>query len=250
MEIRGKTALVTGGAQRVGKAITLGLAQAGANVVINYNRSSDEATQTAIEVEALGMGALTFQADISDWEQVRRMYDAVEKKFGVVDILVNNSSFFKTTPIPMDTPDDWQRVTRVLIDGSFYCANFAAPGMLKKKEGAIVNIVDLSAWEPWPRFAAHSVGKAALMALTRQLALDLAPFVRVNAVAPGPVLAPPSYSAEKIQRTAAKTLLERWGSPEDVSKAVNFLIESDYITGDVIIVDGGQRYGHRRIEPA
>ena len=94
------------------------------------------------------------------------------------------------------------------------------------------------------------VGKAALLALTRQLALDLGPYVRVNAIAPGPVLPPPSYSAEKIQRTANKTLLNRWGTPEDVSRAVNYMIESDYMNADVMTVDGGQRYGHRKLEGA
>ena len=118
--------------------------------------------------------------------------------------------------------------------------------MRQRGEGAIVNIVDLSAWEPWPHFAAHSVGKAALLALTRQLALEFAPEVRVNAVAPGPVLPPPNYSAEKIARTAARTLLERWGTPEDVAGAVLFLIQADYITGDTITVDGGERHAGRK----
>ena len=117
---------------------------------------------------------------------------------------------------------------------------------IRRGAGAIVNIVDLSAWEPWPRFAAHSVGKAALLALTRQLALEFAPLVRVNAVAPGPVLPPPNYSQEKIARTARRTLLERWGKPEDVAAAVLFLIQADYITGDTITVDGGERLAGRK----
>lgn len=248
MEIRGKTALVTGGAQRVGKAITLGLARAGANVVVNYNRSADEAEETVREAEALGVSGLAVQADVSDWEQVQHMFEVINSKMAGVDILVNNSSLFLTTPVPSTQMENWYKVTRVLIDGSFYCSNLAAFNMLEKKEGAIVNIVDLSVWEAWPRFAAHAVGKSGLMALTRQLALDLAPHVRVNAVAPGPVLPPEHYSPEKIKRSAGKTLLHRWGTPEDISKAVNFLAEADYITGEVIVVDGGQRFGHRQVE--
>jgi NAD(P)-dependent dehydrogenase (short-subunit alcohol dehydrogenase family) len=118
--------------------------------------------------------------------------------------------------------------------------------MLQQGEGAIVNILDLSAWEPWPDFAAHSVGKAGLLALTKQLALELAPAVRVNAVAPGPVLPPPDYSAAQAARLAQKTLLGRWGRPEDVAQAVMYLVEADYITGEVIVVDGGQRFGHQK----
>jgi 3-oxoacyl-[acyl-carrier protein] reductase/pteridine reductase len=118
--------------------------------------------------------------------------------------------------------------------------------MLERGRGVILNIIDLSAWEPWPNFAAHSVGKAGLLALTRQLALDLAPDVRANAIAPGPVLPPPDYSEEKIARTGKKTLLNRWGEATDVSDAVLFLVRADYITGETITIDGGERYGHRK----
>jgi 3-oxoacyl-[acyl-carrier protein] reductase/pteridine reductase len=118
--------------------------------------------------------------------------------------------------------------------------------MLERGSGAIVNIVDLSAWEPWPDFAAHSVGKAGLLALTRQLALELAPAVRVNAVAPGPVLPPPNYTETQIASIAKKTLLNRWGGADDVARAVMYLVEADYVTGEVMVVDGGERLGHRK----
>jgi NAD(P)-dependent dehydrogenase (short-subunit alcohol dehydrogenase family) len=248
MIIKGKTALITGGAIRVGKAITLGLAQAGANVVINYNLDADAATQTAKEAEALGVTAIPIQGDIADWEQVKAMFAEIHRRIGPIDLLVNNSSLFKQTPIPSESIEDWHTVTGVLINGSYYVSNLAAIDMLEKKQGVITNIVDLTAWEAWPRFAAHVVGKSALLALTRQLAIDLAPYVRVNAIAPGPILPPPSYTPEKIARTAAKTLLNRWGDPRDIAKTVNFLIESDYINADVITVDGGERYGHRKKE--
>jgi len=248
MIIKGKTALITGGAIRIGKAITLGLARAGANVIINYNRDADQAAQTAHEATVLGVSALTIQANIADWEQVKQMYSTIHEKVGQIDILVNNASAFMETPIPTQSVEEWHKVTGVLINGSFYVSNLAAVDMLAKKAGVITNIVDLSAWEAWPKFAAHVVGKSALLALTRQLALDLAPYVRVNAIAPGPVLPPPNYSEVKIQKTANKTLLNRWGSPMDVSNTVNFLIESEYINADVITVDGGERFGHRKLE--
>lgn len=248
MEIKGKTALVTGGAQRVGRAMVLGLAKAGANVVINYHSSSEQATETAAEAEAYGVQAMTVQADVSDVEQVRCMAKQALKRFGAVDILINNASVFKQTPFPTKDFADWHQVTGILINGAYYCSSLFAPGMLERGQGVIVNIVDLSAWEPWPNFSAHSVGKAALLALTRQLALELAPKVRVNAIAPGPVLPPRDYSPDRIARTAKKTLLGRWGSPEDIVKALMFLIDSDYITGQTIIVDGGELYGHRKRE--
>jgi 3-oxoacyl-[acyl-carrier protein] reductase/pteridine reductase len=246
MDLQGKTALITGGAHRVGGAITRALAAAGANVVINYRSSADAAEAMAEEVRALGVGAHPFQADVTDAARVQAMVDAATERFGSVDVLVNSASLFKPTPLPMDDYADWHYVTNILLDGPLYCANAVAPGMLERGRGVILNIIDLSAWEPWPNFAAHSVGKAGLLALTRQLALDLAPDVRANAIAPGPVLPPPDYSEEKIARTGKKTLLNRWGEATDVSDAVLFLVRADYITGETITIDGGERYGHRK----
>lgn len=248
MDPSGKTALITGGAHRVGKAISLALARAGANIVINYNTSSAAADATAAEIEALGVEALAIQADISDHRQVEKMVAAAVSRFGSVDILVNSASLWRETPFPTDNFDDWHQVTATLINGSFFCANFVAPLMLKKGQGVIINIIDLAAFEPWPNFMAHSVGKAALLALSRQLALELAPAVRVNAVAPGPVLPPPDYDDAKIDRTAQKTLLNRWGAPEDVAEAVLYFIKADYVTGEVLAIDGGERFGHRKGE--
>lgn len=248
MDPNGKTALVTGGAHRVGREITLALARAGANVVINYNRSAAAAEKTAADAEALGAGALAVQANIAVWEQVKAMVGAARDRFGGVDILINNASHWEETPFPMDDVTPWRRVTGVLVDGSFYCANAVAPLMLAAGKGAIVNIVDLSALEPWPDFAAHSVGKSALLALTRQLALELAPAVRVNAVAPGPVLPPVDYDEEKIARIAKMTLLERWGTPADVTEAILYFIRAEYVTGELLAIDGGERFGHRKEE--
>jgi 3-oxoacyl-[acyl-carrier protein] reductase/pteridine reductase len=244
-----KTALVTGGAHRIGKAITLALAQAGANVVINYHASAEAAEATAQEVRSLGVEALAVRADVADLPQVEAMVSAAQARFGGIDILVNNASHFEQTPFPTADVTAWQRVTGILINGSFYCANLIAPLMLQQGEGVIINLGDLSAWEPWPHFMAHSVGKAALLALNRQLALELAPAVRVNAVAPGPVLPPPTYDETQIARAAKRTLLNRWGTPEDVAEAVLFLVKANFITGEVLAVDGGQRMGHRKNEP-
>jgi 3-oxoacyl-[acyl-carrier protein] reductase/pteridine reductase len=246
MHPKGKAALITGGAHRIGKAITMGLARAGANVVVNYHTSASAAEATAADARALGVEALAVQADVADRQQVEAMVEAAIEQFGGVDILVNSASHFEKTPVPTQDVSAWRRVIDILIHGSFYCANALAPFMLERGQGTIVNIVDLSAWQPWPNFAAHSVGKAGLLALTRQLAFELAPSVRVNAVAPGPVLPPPGSSQAQIARLAQNTLLNRWGTPEDVAQAVMYLVEADYVTGEVIVVDGGERIGHRK----
>ena len=246
MDPKGKTALITGGAIRLGQAITLGLARAGANVVINYYGSAPEAEETAAAARARGVEALALQADVADHAQVQKMVAQAEAHFGAVDILVNGASLFKHTPVPTADVNDWQKVTAITIDGAFFCANAVAPKMLEQGDGAIVNIVDLSAWEPWAGLAAHSVSKAALLALTRQLALDLAPAVRVNAVAPGLILPPPGYEAAQIERMAQGTFLKRWGTPADVVEAVLFLVRANYTTAECIRVDGGERFGRRQ----
>jgi 3-oxoacyl-[acyl-carrier protein] reductase/pteridine reductase len=245
MEIAGKVALVTGGAIRVGKAITMMLARAGADVVVNYFSSSTAADETVKEAQALGVRALAVQCDVAEWTQVREMADTIIAEFGGVDIIVNSASLFEKTPFPTNDISAWHRVTGISIDGPFYVCNTLVPSMLERGGGAIVNIVDLSAFEPWPNFAAHGVSKAALLAFTRQLALELAPTIRANAVAPGPVMPPPNYDPKSVEETAQLTMLKRWGTPEDVAFAVRYLVEAEFVTADVITVDGGERYGPR-----
>lgn len=241
MNPAGKVALITGGARRVGRAISLALAGLGAHVAINYHTSAEAAQETAAAAAALGVEALAVQADVGDRASVEAMAAAVQARFGGIDILVNSASHFETSPFPTTDVGPWERVTRVLIDGPFFVANACTPSMRARGGGVIINIVDLSAWRPWRNFTAHAVGKAALLALTRQLALELAPSIRVNAVAPGYVLPPPHFDAAKIERAAQRTLLKRWGSPADVAQAVRYLVEADFVTGEVIVVDGGER---------
>ena len=176
------------------------------------------------------------------------MADQVQERFGKVDIIVNGASTFLRTPFPTEDIESWRRVISVSIDGAFYVCNALVP-IMPGEGGSIVNIVDAAASQPWPNFAAHGVGKAGLLALTRQLALELAPNIRVNAVSPGYVLPPPHFSAEQVQASAERTLLQRWGAPDDVAGAVKFLLEADYVTGEVIVVDGGEQYGPRPKAP-
>lgn len=246
MNIQSKNALITGGAIRVGKAISLELARAGADIIVNYSSSNKEALETTREIEDMGRKALAVKADISKWDEVQAMFVEIHEQMGSVDILVNNASLFKRTRVPTTSMDAWHSVTGVQIDGAFYLSNLAATDMLASKEGVIINIVDLSAWEAWPNLTAHAVGKSALLAMTRQFALELQPHVRVNAIVPGPILPPPGYTEEQIKKVADRTLLKRWGTPVDISRTVKFLIESDYINAEFITVDGGERYGRRK----
>ena len=241
MDIKGKVAIITGGAARVGKAITLMLAEAGAHVVVNYNSSSAAAIETVAEAQAFGVDAFAVQCNVSDLTAVQRMADVAIDRYGGVDIIVNSASHFGQTRVPTDDLDTWHQVTRISIDGTFYVINSLLPSMQTRGGGVIVNVVDLSAWQPWRHFTAHAVGKAGMLALTRQLALELAPSIRVNALALGPVLPPDDHPQEKIQRAANRTLLKRWGVPADAANAVRYLIEAEFVTGSVLVVDGGEQ---------
>jgi pteridine reductase len=243
MDLHGKVALVTGGAVRVGKAIALALAQAGADVLINYHASDAEAQITCHEIEALGRRAFALQADVAQVAQVTAMVEAAGERFGRLDVLVNSASVWRRTPLGSVDETAWDRVVDTILKGSFFAAQAAAPLLAAHGDGLIVNIVDSSVFKPFPGFVAHSVAKAGLLTMTYALAMELAPAVRANAIAPGPVLPPPGASAERNAQTASRTLLGRWGSAEDVARAVIFLAEAPYVTGIVLPIDGGERLG-------
>jgi 3-oxoacyl-[acyl-carrier protein] reductase/pteridine reductase len=246
MDPKGKVALVTGGASRVGGAITLGLARAGADVVIHYNSSSGPAHEVAAEARRLGVDTLTVQAGLGDRQGAHKLAEAVESSFGGVDILVHAASPFIQTPLEDLTLATWRLVMGVVAESFLWLGQRLGPPMKQRGEGAIISILDIGAFQPWPRFLAHGVGKSALWALTRSLAVELAPQVRVNGLVPGPVLPPPDYSEAKIAEGAKNTLLDRWGDPQDVVEAVLFLVRCDYVTGEALFVDGGERWAHRR----
>lgn len=257
MQLAGKAALVAGGAVRVGKAITLMLAEQGADVAIVYHTSESGAAETAQVARAFGVQAIAIRCDVAAVNDVEAMAHTVAETLGGVDVIVNAASLFAATPVSpraggpaaLDAAavEKWQRVTRILVDGPWYVTTALLPMMRARGGGVVVNILDLAAWKPWRGFAAHTAGKAALLGLTRQMALELAPSIRVNGVAPGPVLPPPAYPPERIAAAARRTLLGRWGTPEDVAHAVRYLIEADYVTGEVLFVDGGERLA-RQVE--
>jgi pteridine reductase len=241
MELPGKVALVTGGAIRVGRAIALALADAGADILLNYHSSETAAMETAAKIESMGRQVLPVQADVSQPAQVQALISAGVARFGRLDVLVNSASVWRRTPWAELDEAAWDQAFTTDLKGAFLCAKAAAPHLTAHADGAIINIVDLSALVPFPNMLAHSAAKAGLLNMTYALAMELAPSVRVNAVAPGPVLPPPDHDAKFLEATAQRTLLRRWGAPEDVAQAVVFLARAPYITGVVLPVDGGER---------
>ena len=240
MNLSGKTALVTGGARRVGRALSTALARAGADVVINYRSSENEAKQLVAELAATGWRACALRADVSQATEIRDLVAAIERSHGKLDLLVNNASLFESAPFAQITEPDWRRVLDVNLTGPFLLSQAALPLLQKADAAHIVNILDLSALQVWPSYAHHSVSKAGLLQLTKIMARALAPQVRVNAIAPGTVLPPDGYDGTAGDGTSDRRVVGREGSPEDVIKALFYLIESEFVTGQVLVVDGGR----------
>lgn len=234
-----KVALVTGGAKRVGRSIVEKLAQNGYNIVINHHASDEQAIEVKQVVEQFGQKCLVIKANIRSLQEVRDMFAAVNHDWGRIDLLVNSASLYVHHSFPCDDFQPLHDSFEVAVYGSLYCANEAAKIMLQQEKGTIINIIDLYAFYPRKNMMFHGTSKAALASMTQYLAVELGPTIRVNAIAPGPVLPPEQYSAERQIKSAERTLLKRWGKPEDVAGAVLYLAEADYITGDIMFVDGG-----------
>jgi len=242
MRLQGKAVLVTGAARRVGRAIALALAARGARVAVHYHRRRREAGRLAAELRAgFGRDSVAVRADLSDVREVRRLAEAVARRFGAVHVLVNNASVYLRTPFAQATPADWDRHLDVNLRAAFFLSQAVAPHMRRAGEGRIINVADWSAARPWADRIPYCVSKAGLLCLTRALAKELAPGITVNAIMPGPVLPPEGASLRQARAEARATLLKRLGRPEDVALAVLFLIEAgDYVTGAAIPVDGGR----------
>ncbi len=237
---------MTGGAHRVGRAIALTLGAAGASVAVAYHRSAAEAAETVEELKRCGVEADAFRADLADPAEASELAEAVAGRLGPIDALVNSASWFARDEFPCDDTGVWYQTFDVVVHGPFHLCNAVAPSMLDRGGGAIVNIVDLSAWQPWPGRGAHSVAKAALLALTRQLAVELAPTVRCNAVALGPTIQPAKFGPEQVERLRHRTLLGRWSGGAEAGRAVRYLLKAEAATGACLTVDGGEQYGHVR----
>ena len=240
MDLTGKIALITGGAKRVGKAITQALAAKGCHLVVHYNTSQTDAQATVQALRAAGNEAIALQADITKEDEVEHMIEAAVSHFGRIDVLVNNAALFYRTPVETLTLEDWERVMDVNLTGTFLCAHKIGLRMRDWGWGHIINIADVAGLRPWADYIPYSVSKACVLTFTQGLAMELAPHVMVNAVIPGPVLFQEDTPDSVQQRESDKTLVKRAGSPQDVAQVVVFVAESDYSTGATFHVDGGR----------
>jgi pteridine reductase len=240
--LSGKAALVTGGARRVGAAIARRLHAAGASVLLHYRDSEADAAKLAGELNALRpKSAAKVKAELLAPIAPRALLSAAREAFGRLDLLVNNASSFFPVEVGAIEASHWEELIGSNLRAPLFICQEAAPE-LARHSGAIVNIVDIHAERPLKGYAVYSIAKAGLAALTRSLALELAPRVRVNGVAPGAIAWPDDgqFAAAERQRIVATTPLARIGSPEDIAQAVHFLACAPYVTGQVIAVDGGR----------
>ena len=241
--MQGKVVLITGGAKRVGAATCRRLHAAGANLMLHYRVSAGEARLLQAELNHQRKDSVSLiQADLLDIAKLPAMVEQTVQSFGRLDALVNNASSFFQTPVGEITAAAWEDLIGTNLRAPLFLSQAAAPA-LKKSQGAIVNITDIHAERPLKNYVVYSVAKAGLVGLTRSLARELAPEVRVNAIAPGPILWPDDESFDELsrQRIISHTPLKREGTPEDIAKAVHFLLaEATYVTGETINVDGGR----------
>lgn len=239
IDLSHKRALVTGSGRRVGKQIALALGAKGMDVAVHYNRSREDAEQTCRQIQAFGSRAVLVQADLAKREDSRATVQRAADQLGGLDLLVLSASAFETIPIGNVTDDAWDRTLELNLSSPFAAAQKAYP-LLEAVEGSIVFITCSSATTPFKNHLPYVVSKGALRHLMQTLALEFAPAVRVNAVAPGTVLPPVEMSEKSRQDLAAVTPLKRLGSAQDVAQAVVFLAESSFVTGLEVIVDGGR----------
>jgi NAD(P)-dependent dehydrogenase (short-subunit alcohol dehydrogenase family) len=243
MNLTGKTVLVTGG-KRIGAVVAEGLAGHGMDVALGYNRSAAEAEQTAVAIERLGRRAFMFQADLSHGDSCAALVDNAAASLGRLDVLINMASVYRQ--VDLNTLDEarWDEALAVDLKAAFLCARAAVPHMRRAGAGHIINFSDWVAASGRPRYKGYLgyfVAKRGIIGLTEALALELAEHqILVNAIAPGPILAPESTTDDELKAVESATPLGRWGGETEILKAVAFLLESGFVTGETIRIDGGR----------
>jgi pteridine reductase len=243
LPLQGKAVLITGGAKRVGAATARRLHAAGARIMLHYRSARGDAQALAESLNDLREGsAATVQADLLNVGAMPELVKSTVARFGALDVLINNASSFHPTPVGSIRIADWDDLVGTNLKAPLFLSQAAAPH-LKKSNGCIVNITDIHAERPLKNYVVYSVAKAGLVGLTKSLARELGPEIRVNGVAPGPVLWPEDGSFDEVarQRVIAHTVLRRAGEPEDIARTVYFLVaDAPYVTGQIIAVDGGR----------
>jgi NAD(P)-dependent dehydrogenase (short-subunit alcohol dehydrogenase family) len=243
MQLTGTVALITG-AKRIGAVVAEELARRGVSVALSYSRSKEEAEQAAASVRALGTRAHIIRADLSNPDDCTAFVNDAAAALGRVDILINMASVYRSKPFDELTLADWDASLTVDLRAAFLCAKAAVPHMKRQGGGRIVNFSDWlsrSGRPRYPGYLTYYVAKTGVMALTEALALELAPAnILVNAIAPGPIVAPPETTAEESKAVMQATPLGRWGGEIEIAKAIRALLDSDFITGETIRVDGGR----------
>jgi pteridine reductase len=245
LPLAGKTVLITGGARRVGATLARTLHAAGANVVIHYRRSSSEAVRLAKDLnDERRHSAALVQANLLETDELRVLSEAVLEAFGQLDVLINNASSFYPTPIGEVTTEHWEDLLGTNLKAPLFLSQALAPA-LRLTGGLILNLADIHGMRPLRRYTTYCVAKAGLIMLTKSLARELGPHVRVNAIAPGPVMWPEDVTDRALQKKIIdRTLLKRTGSAEDVARAALFFCtEAPFVTGQILAVDGGRSVG-------
>jgi NAD(P)-dependent dehydrogenase (short-subunit alcohol dehydrogenase family) len=235
----GRVALVTGAAKRLGRAIALRLANEGADVAIHYGHSQFEANEVVSEIEHLGRRAFGFRAELTSVPAIEKLIGDVVAHFGHLDVLINSAATFLETKFGETTEQTWDASLATNLKAPFFCSQAAAPYLAKSGRGVIINFADLGGVMGWREFLPHSVAKAGLIMMTRILAKELAPNVRVNAIVPGTITMPgdpPAWESNYI----AQAPLKRTGRPDEVGDAVLYLIGAEFVTGHVLVMDGGR----------
>jgi NAD(P)-dependent dehydrogenase (short-subunit alcohol dehydrogenase family) len=243
MELNGRVALITGG-KRIGAVVAAELARAGTDVALVFRQSRAEAEETAVAVRGLGRRALTVQGNLREPDACERVVDETVDALGRLDVLINMASVYHPTPFDDLTVEDWNESLDVDLRAAWLCARAAVPHMRRLRGGRIINFSDWTSPGRRPRyreFLPYYIAKTAVVALTEGLALELAPDqILVNAIAPGPIVAPEGTSDRQFEAVERATPLGRWGGEAEIAKAVMALIDSDFITGETIRVDGGR----------
>jgi len=230
---------VTGGAHRLGRAIALALAKEGCRLMIHFHQSSEAAKETADEIRSLGVRAEVAQADLSVGEGVHQLFAALDTAYGGLELLVNSAAILERVDLLEATDDDWRRAVGLNLKGAFFTLQQAAIRMQARGGGAIVNVSDTAAHRAWPAFPLHCISKSGLEMLTQVAAARLAPAIRVNSVVPGPTLKPGWMAEPRWEAIGRATPLGGLVEPEQVARAVVFLMKNDYVTGHSLRVDAG-----------